>query len=113
MARIRKSPSADGQVNLLSSLMSNWLQMMQIEELFTTCLTCRHLTSKGQCGLVDDMPIPVHIAITGCDKYVEVDPTREPAAYVPRARPAADTDPFLSSRGPSRFKYDLDDDIPF
>lgn len=98
MARIRISRPAQGPADLLSSAITGWLQHLEVEKLFVTCLTCQHLSELGtSCNLVPgDRPIPAHIVIKGCEAYSDTHPD---ASY--------------STGAPTRNNAITDDDIPF
>lgn len=78
MAQLRNSPDADDQASLLSAAVTGWLQNLRVEELFVTCLSCRHLGEKGaSCKRYPGYPIPAHTVLTGCKEYSDNNPKRQ------------------------------------
>lgn len=95
MAQIRDAYDADDAANSLSFHIMAWLQEIRVEELFVTCLSCKHLGDQaGTCNKFPGHLIPPHVVIKGCDAYEDVMPRRKP---LPRGNGASH----------------LDDDIPF
>ena len=80
MAKIRESYSADKNAAILSSALAGWLKDVKVHELFQTCLTCSSLGVGGtSCKLYPGHPLPAHVALTGCEKYDEIEPRRDVA----------------------------------
>ena len=75
MAKLRSSSSVDREANALSANLAEWLGNLKVQDLFQTCLTCRHLHSSGAgCQLFPGHPVPAHVVLAGCDKYKDVAP---------------------------------------
>lgn len=98
MAQIRDSYAADDAANSLSGVLLGWLHDVKIQDLFVTCLSCKHLGDGGMsCKKFPGYPIPAHVVLTGCPDHEDNEPRRPPVA------------PHRSLTGQNY----LDDDIPF
>jgi hypothetical protein len=99
MAQIRESSEADDAASLLSLALMGWFQQIRIEDLFVTCLSCKHLGEKGgQCNKFPGYPIPAHVVIQGCEAYEDHRPRKAPTRF---------------NGSHQNTRYIEDDDIPF
>lgn len=70
MAKLRNSVSSSDEADNLSGHLASWLHDLKVEDLFATCVTCRHLGVKGiGCKLYPGASVPAHVVIHGCEKY--------------------------------------------
>lgn len=105
MANLRDSPDTKTPSDILSVALIGALQAIRLEDLFVTCLSCKHLGDKGtQCNKYPGYPIPAHIVLNGCKDHEDVNKTRAFGRVNPQAYPSGQR---------IRDVAHLDDDIPF
>ena len=70
MPKLRNTSPSTKAAQGLSDALTKWLLELRIDQLFVTCLSCKHLKPDGTgCSLYPDHPIPPHVVVTGCERY--------------------------------------------